>query len=186
MASNINTTDIDAEYPVAGQDNDSQGFRDNFSTIKENFVASKSEIETLQSDTAKLNADNDFSGNTITHANLIANTEEVYNAGNLTSGQNISFDNGHYQTLTVANDMTLTLADWPATGLLGKIRVVILGDGTERTITWSTEAAGTIRYDSNFPSPFTITSSTTPKIVDFWTDDGGVVVYAQYVGEFSA
>ena len=53
MASNINTTNIDAAYPVAGQDNDSQGFRDNFSTIKSNFVASKTEIEAIQSTTAQ-------------------------------------------------------------------------------------------------------------------------------------
>ena len=30
MASNINPNNIDTTYPVAGQDNDSQGFRDNF------------------------------------------------------------------------------------------------------------------------------------------------------------
>ena len=34
MASNINSDAIDKDYPVAGQDNDSQGFRDNFNTIK--------------------------------------------------------------------------------------------------------------------------------------------------------
>ena len=39
MASNINTTSIDADYPIAGQDNNSQGFRDNFGTIKNNFIA---------------------------------------------------------------------------------------------------------------------------------------------------
>ena len=30
MASNINDTGVNKDYPVAGQDNDSQGFRDNF------------------------------------------------------------------------------------------------------------------------------------------------------------
>ena len=30
MASTINTANIDETYPIAGQDNDSQGFRDNF------------------------------------------------------------------------------------------------------------------------------------------------------------
>ena len=48
MASNIDNTSIDATYPIAGQDNDSQGFRNNFSTIKNNFTAAKSEIEALQ------------------------------------------------------------------------------------------------------------------------------------------
>ena len=34
MASNINYVNVDETFPVAGQDNDSQGFRDNFSTIR--------------------------------------------------------------------------------------------------------------------------------------------------------
>ena len=186
MASNINSTDIDAEYPVAGVDNDTQGFRDNFSTIKDNFAAAKAEIETLQDDTAKLNANNDFNGNDISEANFVATTQEVHNNGNLTAGQNISFTNGHYQTVNVGANLTLTLSDWPATGKLGKIRLVVTADGTERTISWSTEAGGTIKTDSaSIWSDFKTTSATAPKIVDFWTDDGGLVVYAQYIGEFS-
>ena len=30
MTSSINPNNIDGTYPIAGQDNDSQGFRDNF------------------------------------------------------------------------------------------------------------------------------------------------------------
>ena len=60
MASNINTTNINESYPVAGVDNDSQGFRDNFATIKNNFVSAKAEIESLQDNTAKTNANNNF------------------------------------------------------------------------------------------------------------------------------
>jgi hypothetical protein len=48
MASNINPTNIDITYPIAGQDNDTQGFRDNFSNIKNNFVVAKSEISAIQ------------------------------------------------------------------------------------------------------------------------------------------
>ena len=58
-SSSINETGVNAEYPVAGQDNDSQGFRDNFSILKTNFVAAKTEIEELQDITAKLNVAND-------------------------------------------------------------------------------------------------------------------------------
>ena len=53
MASNINDTGVNSDYPVAGQDNDSQGFRDNFGVIKSNFVSAKSEIESLQNTTAQ-------------------------------------------------------------------------------------------------------------------------------------
>ena len=41
MASNINDTGVNKDYPVAGQDNDSQGFRDNF------YSASKRKAETF-------------------------------------------------------------------------------------------------------------------------------------------
>ena len=48
MASNINPNNIDITYPIAGQDNDTQGFRDNFSNIKNNFVVTKNEISSIQ------------------------------------------------------------------------------------------------------------------------------------------
>jgi hypothetical protein len=48
MASFINPTDIDVTYPIAGQDNDTQGFRDNFRNIKNNFTVAAGEITSLQ------------------------------------------------------------------------------------------------------------------------------------------
>ena len=48
MASNINPNNIDGAYPVAGQDNNSQGFRDNFTNIKTNFQFTEDEINDLQ------------------------------------------------------------------------------------------------------------------------------------------
>ena len=99
MASNIDNTSIDATYPIAGQDNDSQGFRNNFSTIKNNFTAAKSEIEDLQTNTAKLNANNDFLGNEVTGATLTANTEKLYAGGTVVAPQNISFTNGNFINL---------------------------------------------------------------------------------------
>ena len=38
MASNIVPGNIDGTYPKAGQDNSSQGFRDNFTETKNNFT----------------------------------------------------------------------------------------------------------------------------------------------------
>jgi len=49
MSSNINPNNIDTAYPVAGQDNDSQGFRDNFTNIKTNFEFAAEEINDLES-----------------------------------------------------------------------------------------------------------------------------------------
>ena len=48
MTSQINPNNIDGSYPVAGQDNNSQGFRDNFTNIKVNFQDAAAEITDLQ------------------------------------------------------------------------------------------------------------------------------------------
>lgn len=196
MASNINTTDIDAEYPVAGQDNDSQGFRDNFSTIKDNFVAAKTEIETLQDTTAKVNADNDFNGSIIRDVSFEQVTEEVNVIAGVNSQQDINFTNGHYQSVQVTADVTLRFALWPDELKVGKIRLLLTSDGNDsdpinrpglgRRVTWTTESGGIIKYSVDYPGNLDIKSTSDPIIVDFWTDNGGQVVYAEYKGQFSA
>lgn len=189
MASNINTTNINESYPVAGVDNDSQGFRDNFSTIKNNFVSAKSEIEDLQDNTAKTNANNNFFGYQITGAELIGNTETLYPGGTINQGQNISFSNGHVQTFSIGADMTLTLSDWPEASKVGKMRVMLLNDGTSRTVTWAVEAGGSIVADTNWPTSDNTTpigSQTNYTIIDFMTIDGGTTVFAEYKGQFAA
>ena len=77
MASNIISDTIDATYPVAGVDNDTQGFRDNFSIIKTGLSTAGSEISTLQSTTAKINASNNFNGTNISAANLQLTTHHL-------------------------------------------------------------------------------------------------------------
>ena len=189
MASNINTTSINESYPVAGVDNDSQGFRDNFATIKSNFTSAKSEIESLQDNTAKTNANNNFLGNQITGADLVANTEKLYPGGTVNSSQNVSFNNGHVQTFSIGADLTLTLADWPGAQKVGKMRVMLLNDGSSRTVTWAVEAGGSIVVDTNWPTSNNTTaigSQTNYTIIDFMTIDGGTTVFAEYKGSFAA
>ncbi|SVA28221.1 uncharacterized protein METZ01_LOCUS81075 [marine metagenome] len=188
MASNIDNTSIDATYPIAGQDNDSQGFRNNFSTIKNNFIAAKNEIEDLQTNTAKLNDTNDFLGNDITGGNLVSNTEKLYAGGTIVAPQNISFANGNFQTFTIGANITLTFTDWPAANKVAKIRIMLLdtlGDSTARTVTWATEGGGTIKYSAGFPSPFVVEDELDPIVVDFWSYDGGTTVFAHYISIFT-
>lgn len=186
MASTINSADINENYPLAGQDNDSQGFRDNFSLIKTGLTTAKSEITDLQNTRARLDEDNDFNGNIIREANFIANTEDVRVSDEITSDTNINWDNGHYQIITVGGNVTLTLSNWPASGVLGKMRLAVKGDGSSRTITWSVTGGGTIKKNDSFPTTFSVSSDTDPVLVDFWTSDGGLTVYAHYLGQFAS
>lgn len=201
MASNINTTDIDIEFPVPGQDNDSQGFRDNFTTIQDNFVAAKSEIETLQQDTVKVNVDTTFltaeGGNpaTMINANLKAYTETYYSpaGGNVSGSVAIDFRNGGYQFFRVAGTTNFTFSNWPSSGRYGKVIVHLSSDGSSRTVSFD-NTEGNLLYDdaSNVfwnlaggGSGSTISSSSNPHIIEFWTYNSGTTVFAKYLGQFT-
>lgn len=189
MAITISTStinDIDAAYPVAGVDNDSQGFRDNFTSIKNSLTAAAADLASLDTNSAKKNADNDFNGNKIQEADFIATTETVYETGNITTSQNISFINGHYQKVEVGGNISLTLADWPAAGKLAKLRLEIVTDGTGTyTVTWAASGGGSFKSHTDWPGSFSVASGSNPIIVDFWTSDAGLTVYRQSHGTFS-
>ena len=190
MASTIISGTIDGAYPVAGVDNDTQGFRDNFTIIKTGLATASSEVTVLQANTAKLNATNDFNGSDITDANFSLNTEKYHNIGTVTTGMNISFLNGAYQSAAVnlaegSSTINFALADWPDRDHVAKITVQLKGNDTAKTVTFTVDGGGTIKYDNNFPTPTTLDSSENPLIIDFWTYNQGTTVYAEYRGQYT-
>jgi hypothetical protein len=198
MASNINDTGVNANYPVAGQDNDSQGFRDNFSVISSNFVAAKAEIVALQTNGAVKNADNNFLGNSIINADFKNTTETAFIATTtVNTSQNINVDNGAYQEFTVGADITLTLANWSSTtAKTGRVRVHVKSDlaagaSDNRTITFASNAGGgTIKTNTNWPSNDltavigapNLGESTKYYAFEFVSYDSGATVWAEYLG----
>lgn len=188
MASTISTVGFDAAFPVAGQDNDSQGFRTNFNVTKVGLETAADEITVLQNTAARLNANNAFNGSVISEAEFKQNTETVYSYSMIDGDQEIKWTNGHYQTLQAGADIKLTLADWPESGVMGRMRLQITGDGTTRTITWDSDVSGSILTDSNpifVGDTIEVTATNTYIIIDFWTINGGVSVFANYVGTFN-
>ena len=190
MASNIISGTIDGAYPVAGVDNDTQGFRDNFTIIKTGLATAASEVTALQANTAKLNASNDFLGTDVTNANLSLNTEKYHNIGTVTTGMNISLLNGPYQSATVnlaegTSTINFALADWPDRDHVSKMTVQLSGNDTAKTVTFTVDGGGTIKYNNTFPAPLTLDSSANPLIIDFWSYNQGTTVYAEYRGQFA-
>ncbi len=196
MPSNIISGTIDGAYPVAGIDNDTQGFRDNFTIIKTGLATATSEITGLQANTAKLNESNDFNGSDVTDANLSLNTEKYHNIGTVITGQNISFLNGPYQSMGInlsegTGTINFALADWPDRDHVAKMTVQMIGNDTPKTVTFTVAAGGTLKYNSTYPrdggvATVTVDSSTDPIIIDFWTYNQGSTVYAEYRGRFEA
>ena len=77
--SDILYTTIDAAYPVAGVDNDTQGFRDNFAAISSGLLVAKTEITALETYSVKLT---DTAGNPVTNdfRESVINNASIENA----------------------------------------------------------------------------------------------------------
>jgi len=118
MTSQVNPNNIDGTYPVAGQDNDSQGFRDNFTNIRNNLTYVKAEIEDIQNKVVLKSAltnttlDNDFYGNIIANPSLSSWRETYNNIGSVSGSVTVNFSNGNFQKITMSGSTSLTFS-WP-------------------------------------------------------------------------
>ena len=203
MNSKINTSNINGEYPEPGKDNNTDGFRTNFSEIKNNLDVAQEEISDLLVNSARTDQNSDFHGTTIRDAQLQATTLQVFDNGSQNSDYDIDFLEGHYHKIDVTSDINLTLINWPEDERYAKIVIEITNSSQQNvTINWLTEQSGQIKknmgytlelYDSTdgftanvggFPDPFTIPHSNNHHIVEFWTVDSGVTVLADYKGQY--
>ena len=193
MTSAITTTNIDGAFPIAGQDNNSQGFRDNFTNIKTGLNTAKSEITALQTNTAKLNANNDFNGKIIQNAEMNQVYGTVRDNGTISTTTTIDLDNGPLQIYTLAGSATLQFINWPAFGdsdLYAKIRLHLKSnteDSSAITVTFTTASGAILKSGDGaaFPSPFTLNINGAFRVVEAWTYNAGTTVYLKYLGEFT-
>lgn len=186
MASSINPDQINEAFPVAGQDNPSQGFRDNFTATKDNLSTAKSEITDLQTNTAKLNASNNFQSNELSGALLIGNKVKVFDGGTISSSQDLNLSNGHYQKFTCTAILTLTFNEWSSTTNHQDVVYVELlsNDSNSKNITFATVAGGSFKVQEGYANPVVLDDASNPLVYKFWSYDGGLTVYMQYVGKF--
>jgi paraquat-inducible protein B len=183
MASNIIPGNIDATYPKAGQDNSSQGFRDNFGAIQNNFTEAKTEIELLQSNKASLNASSDFSNNEVIQAKFKNTSETVYAHGTTSGAILLNHANGHYQTLTTNGAITLSFTNLPAANQLGKIILDVTVASTAHTITLPTAVLVAGNVSGGDGSSDTITVPTSGRhLYEFLTPDNGTTILMHELG----
>lgn len=195
MASNITYSTIDENYPVAGVDNDSQGFRDNFNVVKTAFTTASTEITDLQTGSCKVNAANNFAGNTISYAKFLANKESTSaaNSSGVSVNLSLSWTQAHVFVIKATNDISLTFSDFPTAATpgdidgYGKMKLFLTADNAAKTISLVGPSGSTILTDGNAAwtnDTLSVTSSTTPIIIEISTYDS-VTFFARYIGIFS-
>lgn len=137
MASNINFTDIDETYPKAGIDNNSQGFRDNFSLIKTNFSSAKDEIEFLQGNAIIANVNNNLRNGTLANVAFKTSFDVAYTITVDEGLANYNIAIANYQSLSLDSDTTLSITGVSAyADRLETIKLRVIVSDPSYSLTW--------------------------------------------------
>jgi hypothetical protein len=182
MTSAINPNDIDGTYPVAGQDNNSQGFRDNFTNTKTNFQYAANEITDLQSKAVLKEAlvgtvlNNDMAGSPLSNANISDFSAIVAQLGNQTGSVTINYVDGHYQTVTTSGSISLAFTNWPDAGNFGIVRVAITVTSVGYTVTLPISVSVGTSNLQGYNSGVITYNQTGTYTYDFTTSIGGTTI----------
>lgn len=205
MTSAINFQGVDATFPIQGQDNDSQGFRDNFTYIKDGLAVAYSEITELQNKVilkyplgvtppvgVEIPVGNDLGFSRLNNAI----TTNVYGLAYLPAGStttspviNIAADGRTYYRYVVGNGMTtIDFVNWPedleAQPVFTKIRVEFVSDGTARDVEFAVAGNKFISSGLNIAAISTPATAGDSVIIDVWSTDLGANIYFAKVDDF--
>lgn len=184
MTSAINPNNINGAYPVAGQDNNSQGFRDNFTNTKTNFQYARDEISDLQSKAVLKAAligttlNNNMGGSVLSNAQLQDMGQTVVNLGTLTGAVNIDYSLGPVQTVTTNGPIALNFLNLQASGVNSTWTVTVTVSNVSHTLQLPTavsvNAVGIQGYNSG--TGIITFAATGTYSFTFSTNNGGTTV----------
>ena len=188
MASNINPNNIDTTYPIAGQDNDSQGFRDNFTNIKTNFGYAETELDDLQAKGIFKSAltgttlDNDMAGALVENMKTQAFRATRIALGSVTGTATIDYSAGQWYTVTTSGSISLAFSNIPAASNASWFNVRITVASTAHTVTLpatvgASGAAQSVAGIQGISSNIITFAEAGTYEFEFHTDDGGTTIY---------
>jgi len=144
--STINTNALDVNYPIPGVNNNSQGFRDNFASIKTNLNTAATEITDLQNKVVVKSAlsgsslNNDMANTIISNAATRSFRATTYNLGNSLSGTVlVDVSLGDVQYGTVAGNITFQFGNWAPTGTQSNVQLQLAISNANSFISFPSE-----------------------------------------------
>ena len=184
MTSNINPNNIDGAYPVAGQDNNSQGFRTNFTNTSTNFQFAADEITDLQNNAVLKSAlagtvlDNNMQGSSLSNAVLSNMSEAVIPLGTVSGTVTVNYSLASYQTLTTNGAVSLAFSNFPAAGVAASVVVQVTVANVIHTLTIPTAVSVNNRgiQGLNTSTNRITFAATGVYSFEFTTSNGGTTI----------
>lgn len=178
--SQIDFENINENFPIAGQDNDTQTFRDNFEAIKTGLRVASEEIEDLQDNTARTDQNTDHNGFEVNNAVLRKVANAAWDYGERSGSLEIDFENGHYQTVVLIGDSTFSFANFATAvdlenrefgeseGIASSVCIEVrsTGDSTPVSLDFTPSGSGASTFRKNFAQ--TLSVSEDPIILEVW------------------
>ena len=185
MTSAIVPGNIDGTFPIAGQDNSSQGFRDNFTAIKNNFTTAATEITNLQANKASTDANTSFNDKIVSRATLKDTAETVYAHGTVSSGTlTLNHENGNFQTVTITGNVTFAFSNFPTSGTLGRIILLTTVNSGVTALTMPSAVKKATNVTGSDGSSVTVNPGVGRYMWEFMTTDAGTTVYMHQLGGY--
>lgn len=190
MTSQINSANIDGTYPIAGQDNSTQGFRTNFTNIRNNFAYAASEISDLQSksilkaslsgNNSPLTSSNDMNGAPFKNAEVLGQRETIYDYGIVAGFYPLNYKLGSYFTINMGGSFGIDeFQNWPAAGVQARIRVELTVPNVNYTFTIPDSVTQNYSTIAGISTRTITFQAIGVYIFEFSTVDGGVNVSIQ-------
>lgn len=178
MTSAINPNNINGAYPVAGQDNDSQGFRTNFTNTKTNFEYASEEITDLQSKVVLKAAltgtilNNNMNNSVLSNAQLVNMSVPKQALGTVTTAT-LNYSASSYYTLTAGGAVTIGFSNLPAAGQVATLRLQITVPNISYTLTLPSSVSVGISNLQGYNNNVITFNQVGIYEFEFETSDGG-------------
>ncbi len=118
--SQVTGSSINASYPIPGQNNSTQGFRDNFTAIRAALNRTGVELTQLRQNAVLKNSidgipaqANDYAYGQLSKTQLCSHTETFYNLGDQIGTFTVDFLKGNFQKVTVYYDSSPAFVNIP-------------------------------------------------------------------------
>ena len=167
--STINTNGINVNYPVPGVNNNSQGFRDNFASIRTNLNTAGTEITDLQnkvivkSALANSTVNNDMANTLISNALTRSFRASTFNLGNALSGVvSVNVSLGDVQYGTIAGNTTIQFTGWSPTSTQSNVQLQLAVSNNLAVLSFPSQVTDGVTTLENYANIANTNTVTVP------------------------
>lgn len=180
---------IDDTYPIYGQPNDTQGFRDNFSNIKTSLELVDTSLQSILSTYVSTStSDVSLNGNTLQNFTF-KNAFSAAQIEAMTQTADIDVDlllaGSQYFKYKIGADLTLTVDNWPASGNYVNFKLELVSNGTSYNITVEGPGGSTIKVISPLTNNVLSTSAINncSSMFEVWSTNSGTTINIRKLGD---